>query len=353
MGAGYYDPDRAFASIGRMIVPQPDGQGNPGRLAIGPGTGSEARGERPTEEVWAALERPEGRRRWLSDDPSNAQPEECQDGRVANRGTENLAAVLTGASSVMGSAIAERLAQDGFGLVLLGRDPVRLDRVRQRAREAGAPWAEIQVQDLRRPLADETRETLKRHRPTALVHIAGVAYADRWDHTTPDELRQMFDVHVTALGGCLRAVRSSLRENHGSVVAIASIDAGSVPLIEPAAGYAATKAALTAYARNLAAELGPEGIRVNVVWPGAIASGMGASLADAKAGGRGSERSRRLLGAIPLGRFGTPQDIAGAVRFLVSPESAYITGAVLVVDGGLTLGYGAAGPTPSAATGET
>lgn len=248
-------------------------------------------------------------------------------------------AVLTGATSDIGQAIAERLGADGWGLLLMGRDAGRLRRVGVRARQAGSPWTAVEIQDLREPLKPETRTTLAGCGASALIHGAGIAYADGWERTTTDELRQMFSVHVTAFGECLRAVEASLRDRHGSAVAIASIDVDRVPRIEPASGYAATKGALTSYARSLAAELGPHGIRVNVVWPGAIASGMGSALAGPDPSGPDGPVAR-LRAGIPLGRFGTPADVAGVVRFLVSPDSAYMTGAILTVDGGLTLGYG-------------
>lgn len=243
----------------------------------------------------------------------------------------------------MGQAVALRLARNGYGLLLVGRDPDRLAPVQAKALGAGAPWVRVTVQDLREPLRKATIEAFRLAHASALIHVAGIAYADRWDRTTPDELRQMFAVHVTALAACIRALEASLSEAHGSVVAVASIDAGHVPLGEPAAGYAATKGALTSYARSLAAELGPTGIRVNVIWPGAIATGMGAALEGsgiAREGDPDRTLAGRLLPSIPLRRFGTPEDIAGAVHFLVSADSSYITGTVLTVDGGLTLGYG-------------
>lgn len=249
-------------------------------------------------------------------------------------------AVLTGATSAIGEAIVRCLASDGWGLLLIGRDEDRLRAVEDLARRGGSLWTQVQVQDLREPLVPRTRAALEGCGASAVVHGAGIAYADRWERTTADELRQMFAVHVTAFAECLRTVEGSLRARQGSVVAIASIDAERVPRSDPAAGYAASKGALVSYARGLAAELGPHGVRVNVVSPGAIASGMGEALGRA-ASSDPDGPAVRLRASIPLGRFGTPADVAGAVRFLLSPDSAYVTGTVLTVDGGLTLGYGA------------
>jgi 3-oxoacyl-[acyl-carrier protein] reductase len=118
-----------------------------------------------------------------------------------------------------------------------------------------------------------------------------------------------------------------LRRRAGSIVAISSI----VGLIgNPGqANYAAAKAGMIGMVRALARESGGRGVRVNAVAPGYIATDMTASLAD--------EPREALLAQTPLGRLGDPEDVAGAVAFLCSPAAAFITGAVLSVDGGLAM----------------
>ena len=123
------------------------------------------------------------------------------------------------------------------------------------------------------------------------------------------------------------ALRGMLRRRAGSIVAVSSIvgltgNAGQ-------ANYAAAKAGMIGLARALAREAGPRGVRVNAVAPGYVSTDMTAGLSD--------DQRAALLAQTPLGRLGEPEDVAAAVAFLCSPAAAFITGAVLSVDGGLAM----------------
>jgi 3-oxoacyl-[acyl-carrier protein] reductase len=141
------------------------------------------------------------------------------------------------------------------------------------------------------------------------------------------------DVVDTNLAGAYRvarrAVRGMLRQRSGRLIFVSSV----IGLLGAPgqANYAAAKAGLVGLARSLARELGSRGITANVVAPGYVTTDMTASLPQ--------ERTDAILASVPLGRGASPAEIAGAIAFLASPAAAYITGAVLPVDGGLGMGH--------------
>ncbi len=128
---------------------------------------------------------------------------------------------------------------------------------------------------------------------------------------------------------CKRATQGMLRAKSGRIILMSSV----VGLLGSAgqANYSASKAGLVGLARSLARELGSRSITVNVVAPGPVETDMTAALTD--------EQRARMIDAVPLGRIATPQEIAAAVAFLASQDAAYITGAVIPVDGGLGMGH--------------
>jgi 3-oxoacyl-[acyl-carrier protein] reductase len=138
------------------------------------------------------------------------------------------------------------------------------------------------------------------------------------------------DANLTgAFRVCKRATQSMLRARSGRIILMSSV----VGLLGSAgqANYAASKAGLIGFARSLARELGSRTITVNVVAPGPVETDMTNALTH--------EQRGNMLGAVPLGRMATPQEIAGVVAFLASQDAAYITGAVIPVDGGLGMGH--------------
>jgi 3-oxoacyl-[acyl-carrier protein] reductase len=134
---------------------------------------------------------------------------------------------------------------------------------------------------------------------------------------------------IGAFRVCKRATQSMLRARSGRIILMSSV----VGLLGSAgqANYAASKAGLIGFARSLARELGSRTITVNVVAPGPVETDMTNALTQ--------EQRDNMLGAVPLGRMATPQEIAGVVAFLASQDAAYITGAVIPVDGGLGMGH--------------
>ena len=190
------------------------------------------------------------------------------------------------------------------------------------AQEAGATAVQADVAD-----ADEAKRLVDRAGELdILVNNAGVT-RDGLLARMPDA--DWNDVLSTNLGGvfhtCRAVARGMMKRRRGSIVNIASIvglhgNPGQT-------NYAASKAGIIGFTKALARELGNRGVRANVVAPGYVDTRLTQVIAD--------DMKELMLANTPLGRFGTPEDIAGAVRFLCSDDAAFITGEVLLVDGGL------------------
>ena len=166
--------------------------------------------------------------------------------------------------------------------------------------------------------------------PEVVVANAGVTRDGLSMKMTDDAFTSVVDANLTgAFRVARRAIPKMMRARGGRLIFMSSVagltgSAGQV-------NYASSKAGLVGLARSLARELAPRNITANVVAPGPITTDMTAALTD--------EQRAALVEAVPLARPGTPEEVAAAVTFLASPEAAYITGAVLPVDGGLGMGH--------------
>ena len=161
-----------------------------------------------------------------------------------------------------------------------------------------------------------------------LVNNAGVSLVGLAQDVTREEWERLIGVNLTGAFACARAaLPHMIRQRHGRIVNITSVWGVRGASCEVA--YSASKAALIGMTRALAQEVGSAGITVNAIAPGAIDTEMNAHLND--------EEKTELIGRTPLGRLGTPRDVARAVAFLASQEAGFITGQVLGVDGGFGL----------------
>ncbi len=243
------------------------------------------------------------------------------DGRVA---------IVTGASSGLGVAFAQGLAEAGADLVLAARRSDPLART-QKLVEALGRRASIVVGDVGKPedCHQIVAEAMKRFgRVDVLVNNAGIGTAVPATRETPDEFRRVIDVN---LNGCYWMAQECGRvmKPGSSIVNISSV-LGLVTAGLPQAAYSASKAGLLGLTRDLAAQwTGRKGIRVNALAPGFFPSEMTAQYPD--------DYLHSRLSLIPMGRRGEGEELAAALLFLASDAASYVTGQVLVVDGGLTV----------------
>jgi len=238
-------------------------------------------------------------------------------------------ALVTGASRGIGAACARALAAAGFDVGVGYASDAEGATATMAAVEAAGRRAHVHAADVADEaqaagLVEAVEETLG---PLdALVLNAGITRDGLAVRMSADDWGAVIDTNLTGAFFTARpALRGMLRRRAGSIVAVSSIV--GVTGNPGQANYAAAKAGLIGLVRALAREVGPRGVRVNAVAPGYIATGMTAGLSD--------EQRDAILGATPLGRLGEPEDVAGAVAFLCSEDAAFVTGAVLSVDGGL------------------
>ncbi len=237
------------------------------------------------------------------------------------------AALVTGASGGIGAAIARTLHAQGATVALSG---TRADALAALAAELGER-AHPCPADLREPGAADALVAAAEaacgplH---VLVNNAGLTRDMLALRMKDADWDAVLDVDLSAPFRLARAcLRGMLRRRAGRIVSIASV-VGSTG--NPGqANYAAAKAGLVGMSKSLAQEAGARGVTVNVVAPGFVDTAMTAALPDAQ--------RERLLGAIPLGRMGRPEDVAAAVLYLASDEAAWVTGATLHVNGGMAM----------------
>jgi 3-oxoacyl-[acyl-carrier protein] reductase len=245
-------------------------------------------------------------------------------------GLEGRTALITGASGVIGRACAVALAERGARVVVAySSDEQGAHETADLVKAAGAE-AVLARADLTDPGGPkELVGAAGSSGVDVLVNNAGITLDGLLLRMRDEDFARVLEVNLVAAFRCTReALRGMVRRRWGRVVSISSV----VGLVgNPGqANYAAAKAGLIGFTMSVAREVANRGITCNVVAPGYVPS----KLTDAM-----SEEARRaILSAIPMGRMATPEDVAVAVRFLAGEEAGYITGQVLAVDGGMTMG---------------
>lgn len=234
-------------------------------------------------------------------------------------------AIVTGAGSGIGFAIAELMSSQGAQVLAVDRDTAGLARL-------GADIDTVTADVTDPALPDTLRQKLEGRPLSILVNNAGIGGGGRADETGEEDFRRYFEINVLALFSLSKFAVSAMRQSGGgTIVNIASIYA--IVGATGSAGYSTSKAAVDGLTRQMATDFGPENIRVNAVAPGLIETPLTAERIR-----REAWRRHIFVEQAPLRRVGLPGDIAQAVAFLASDEAAFITGATLRVDGGWAVG---------------
>ncbi len=252
------------------------------------------------------------------------------------------AAIVTGGAMGIGFGIARRLVESGANVLIADLDG---DLAARRVAELDGPGkaaalaVDVSAEDAGRRLADECVTNFGSL--DILVNNAGVYPMSPMLDQTRDGWQKVIDINLTGLAFISQAVAKRMVDQGtgGKIVNIASIDALHPSMVGLSA-YDASKGGVLMFTRSLALELGPHGINVNAIAPGGInTEGSSAPLAGS---GMTEEQMKAMIAqfeaAIPLRRMGAPDDIAKVALFLASPAADYITGELVVVDGGRLLG---------------
>ncbi len=239
-------------------------------------------------------------------------------------------AVVTGASRGIGHAIALRLAAEGAKVVVTATTLDGAQKTADAIRQSGGEALPVQVNVADADSVTQLFKTVMDQygRVDILVNNAGITRDNLLVRMSQEEWQTVLDVNLTGVFNCIKAVtRTMMKQRAGKIINISSVvgeigNAGQ-------ANYSAAKAGMIGLTKSVAKELAGRNIQVNCVAPGYIQTDMTEQIPESA--------KEQLLNAIPSGRMGKPEDVAGLVAFLCSSDADYITGQVINVDGGMVM----------------
>ena len=241
-------------------------------------------------------------------------------------------AIVTGGASGIGLAIVERFVADGIYTIIIGRDKTKLEKVKNKLGDL-CHTISFDLNNISAiPLL--VTDILKQFgHIDILVNNAGINMKKDFTEVTDEEFQSIMLTNVIAVFALSReVVKDMIERENGAIINISSM--ASQYGLPKVIAYTASKSAIEGMTRAMAVELSPKGIRVNCIAPGFIATDMSAKALDGDI-----ERKEKVMSRTPMGYMGDPVDIANAALYLANGEAKYITGVVLPVDGGNSIGF--------------
>lgn len=244
----------------------------------------------------------------------------------------NKLAIVTGGGSGIGFAITEKFVNSGIKTVIIGRSQQKLTIAKERLGKLCIPVC-FDLNDLN-SIPKEVKQIVDKFgHIDILVNNAGINLKKEFSKVSDEEFESIMRTNVFSVFALSReVVRYMIKKGSGNIINISSM--ASQYGLPKVIAYTASKSAIEGMTRAMAVELSPKGILVNCIAPGFIATDM-----SGKALNGDVERMRKVLSRTPLGKLGRPADVAEAAYFLASEKSGYLTGVILPVDGGNSVGF--------------
>jgi NAD(P)-dependent dehydrogenase (short-subunit alcohol dehydrogenase family) len=241
-------------------------------------------------------------------------------------------AIVTGGASGIGLAITEKFVSKGILTIIIGRNLQKLNIAKDKLGELCVP-VKYDLTDLK-GIPELVKKIVHVYGGVdILVNNAGINLKKEFTKVSDEEFNQIIQTNITSIFVLSReVVKFMIREKKGNIINISSM--ASQYGLPNVIAYTASKSAIEGMTRAMAVELSPRGILVNCIAPGFIATDM-----SGKAFNGDAERKRKVLSRTPLGKLGNPADVAEAAYFLSSDRAGYLTGVILPVDGGNSVGF--------------
>lgn len=250
---------------------------------------------------------------------------------MKSKNTQRIA-IVTGGASGIGLAIARKFTEHKMTTIIIGRDKTKLNAAKKKLGRF-CHTVSFDLTDLAGIPSLVKNITQQFGRIDVLVNNAGINMKKEFTEVTDEEFQKIILTNVTSIFAISReVVKGMKKKKSGTIINISSM--ASQYGLPKVIAYTASKSAIEGMTRAMAVELSPLGIRVNCIAPGFIATDM-----SAKALNSDAERKQKVMSRTPMGHMGDPADIANAALYLANGEASYVTGVVLPVDGGNSIGF--------------